>query len=190
MNKKLKNDSLENIWQQQATHEIDLDDIAKLASSLQRKQRFYIALDILSLSPFALLFLFDIQLSFAMKLFFTCLFVSGLVTVFYFIKLRWLAAFGDMANTSNFALSLLRQYQNNARIAKINKHLGWLSVVICIGAATIFQIVDDVEFTPAIKKLGIISFIMLVVATPWCLWAHKRQMHFQTKAEYLKNNLE
>ncbi|MGB3727264.1 MAG: hypothetical protein WA981_16050 [Glaciecola sp.] len=179
MNDSHKNDLLDDIWQTQKTHEIDIKEVVKLAKNQQRKQRVYIALDILSLSPFALLFIIDIQLSMPMYIFIACVFMSGLTMVGYFIKLRWYAAFGDISNTANFTQTLLKQYKNNALIAKINKHTGWMIATATIVITSVMQLFSDDELSVSVKKLAVVSAAMLAFGIPWCIWAHNRQKRFE-----------
>lgn len=190
MSKQHIEDPLEQMWQAQSVHSLDMSEIEKHAKSQRTKQRFYIALDVLSLSPFAVLLLIDTKLSFAFYVFLACIFVSSAIMVAYFVKLRWLAAFGTITDLNDFTHTLIKQYKNNALIAKINKHVGWLSIIMCLCISFILQLTQNKELKEAISTTSAVFALALAFGIPWCIWAHKRQKRFETQASKLEAMIE
>ena len=187
MSEKQINDPLQEMWQEQITHSVDIAEIAKEAKTQRRKQRLYVALDILSLTPCAMFFFIEGEFSFAFYVFIACIFVSGLAMVAYFLKLRWLAAFGDITDTHDFTSTLIQQYKNNALIARINKHVGWLSGVASVTVALVLLVMQGETLDESLKKLGIVTMLMIGFCIPWCIWAHRRQKRFESQVANLQS---
>lgn len=177
--------TLNALWQQQERLDIDSSKVIKMAKSQRLKQRFYMFMDMLSLTPWLLFFVWDIQLSLFLKVFIVLNAIAGTVMIAYFIKLRWISAFGEHSSTEDYKTTLLQQLKNNARIAFINKHLAWISylaasLIIFLHALFIEQ--GPFEFTKKILVLGMVAPLMLL---PWWIWASKRQARFEREYKNL-----
>jgi Flp pilus assembly protein TadB len=181
--------NLDDLWQQQTEISVDTVVIAKMAKSQQRKQRLYIGLDIASLLPISLLFIFLDKLTPFLKVFLLANAIAGVVMVAYFIKLRWAAAFSNHNHTGRYQQDLLQQLKNNAQIAYVNKHLAWMLLFISILAVAIHGWWIDEEIMKTIKKMGLCFAIAGGFLTPWWFWASKRQIRFEKEARNLQSIL-
>jgi hypothetical protein len=180
------NDPLAGIWQTQQTLKIDSQQVAKQAKEQVYKQRFYIFLDFLSLSPFALLFLIDFTFPTFLKVLTAIVFIAGLSMVIYFTKLRWNAAFAQTQTTADYLTVLIKQYENNALIARINKHSAWISCIVSVVAMALTLHFSERTWEERGLRVVIISIIMIVLLAAWYIWADKRQQRFKDQADRLR----
>lgn len=180
------NDPLAGIWQTQQTLNIDSQQVAKQAKEQVYKQRFYIFLDFLSLSPFALLFLIDFTFPTIFKVLTAIVFIAGLSMVIYFTKLRWNAAFAQTQTTADYLTVLIKQYENNALIARINKHSAWISCIVSVIAMALALHFSDRTWEERGLRVVIICIIMIVLLAAWYIWADKRQQRFKDQADRLR----
>jgi hypothetical protein len=180
------NDPLAGIWQTQQTLNIDSQQVAKQAQEQVYKQRFYIFLDFLSLSPFALLFLIDFTFPTFLKVLTAIVFIAGLSMVIYFTKLRWNAAFAQTQTTADYLAVLIKQYENNALIARINKHSAWISCIVSVVAMALTLHFSERTWEERGLRVVIISIIMIVLLAAWYIWADKRQQRFKDQADRLR----
>ncbi|WP_395342184.1 hypothetical protein PN836_000315 [Ningiella sp. W23] len=189
MNKQIPNDTeaddLSKLWQSQPAHTVDINEIKRQANSQKIKQRVYMASDILSLTPFLLFVFVDLNLSLVLKIFIGFVFLSSLIMVGYFVKLRWQGAFGNAQDTNKYVSSLIKQYKNNALIAQINKHVGWMVTPLAIGAMTYVHVVERANVDEKIDNILISSAFITLFSVIWCIWAHKRQKRFEKQANDL-----
>jgi hypothetical protein len=181
--------NLEDLWQQQTEILVDTLVITKMAKLQQRKQRLYIGLDIASLLPIPLLFIFLDKLTPFLKAFLLANAIAGVVMVAYFIKLRWAAAFSNRDHTGRYQQNLLQQLKNNAQIAYINKHVAWIALFISILVVAVHGWWIDEEIIKTIRKVGLSFAIAGGFLIPWWFWASKRQSRFEKEARNLQSIL-
>jgi len=181
---------LSSVWQQQKPLTVDLVDIKRQAQQQTRKQRLYILVDLLSLLPVIIFFILDLTLTAIMQTFLYVSFVIAGINMIYFLKLRWVSAFGAIQNTEDYKQTLLKQLGNNAKIARINKHLSWIVVVAMILLITINNWYYEVAIATSLKKLSIATAVMMLCLVPWYIWANKRQARFERELWALKISLE
>lgn len=182
---------LSDLWLQQNSLTVNINEIKQQAISQTRKQRFYILIDILSLTPLILFLFIDIKLSPILKGFLGINFFAAFVTATYFIKLRWVSAFGNAATIEEYKSSLLKQLKNNAKIAYLNKHMCWVvALAICVllllsGWFEVWTIEQTLKKT--VVSLGMVTALLV----PWYFWANKRQKRFENEVvDFEKNNYE
>lgn len=186
MNEHEKDDLLSSIWQDQPTHNADFNALIKQAKQQQTKQRLYVAMDVLSLTPFLLAFKITLPAYPYLHILLFMLFLCSAFMVIYFLKLRWFAAFGGIHSSKDFTDKLIQQYRNNARIAKVNKYTGMATLPVGVLAALIVSFGDNKTMQDTLYSVGFVSVCLLVLIVPWCFWAHKRQQSFEAKHEHLK----
>ncbi|MFT5540985.1 MAG: hypothetical protein ACI97K_001565 [Glaciecola sp.] len=182
-------DELGSLWREQTEMNLNLNEIKKLADSQRWKQRFYIFMDLLSLTPFLLILFFKIELSLTLQVFIALCFVLSIIIIIYFIKLRWASAFSHQKSTEDFTKNLLVQLHNNARIAYINKHSAWIitiAVLIFISFNAWFMGWDGDKAFSGLLAAALLSLLLFV---PWYIWANKRQIRFEKEAQSIKDLL-
>jgi membrane protein YdbS with pleckstrin-like domain len=179
---------LNMLWGQQDRISIDLADIKKRAKQQTRKQRWYIAVDILSFLPILIFFFVEHNLNALLKAFLMINFVGMVITVAYIIKLRWLSAFGQSKNTEDYKNSLLKQLKNNAKIARLNKHLCWIVVLAMSLILVLNTWYEASGFETFLSKGILILGVTIVLLLPWYLWARKRQIRFEREAKELETS--
>jgi len=177
---------LTNLWQQQSSFDVNVKRIKKQSTVQMRKQRLYMLIDILSLLPFLLIFVIDQKLTASLKGFILANFIASVLTVTYIIRLRCVAAFGKSETIQDYKANLLNQLKNNAKIARLNKHLCWIVVLaLCvIFSVTAWQ--ESWTLQQAIRKVGVSLSIVGLVLLPWFIWAAKRQKRFEDEALVLE----
>jgi Flp pilus assembly protein TadB len=180
---------LTNLWKQQSKLAIDVDSIRQQAISQTRKQRFYILIDVLSLSPILLLFFIDLKLSPILKGFLAVNFCAAFLAAAYFIKLRCLSAFGNDTTIEEYKTSLLQQLKNNAKIAFINKHMCWIVMIALSALVLISAWHESWAVEQTLKKMAISLGLVSVILIPWYFWANERQKRFEKEALELKNKI-
>ncbi len=176
---------LDQLWQAQSARKIDPEHIARQAKSQQFKQRLYITLDILSLLPLLFLFTLDLELTLFLTWFLAINCIAVFATVIYFVKLRWVAAFGQDDSTERYIQRLIKQYRNNAKIALVHKHSAWISWLALVVAFAFKYYSDGINADTQGLKLGAIFIGFSLFLAAWALWAHKRQGRFEKEAEDL-----
>lgn len=179
---------LTNLWQQQSSLDINLEKIKEQAIAQARKQRLYILIDILSLSPILLLLFIDLKLSPILKVFLVINFFAAFLASAYFIKLRCLSAFGKNSTIHQYKTNLLQQLKNNAKIAYLNKHMCWLVMLAISTLILISAWHESWSIEQTLKKSGISLGLVSVVLVPWYFWADKRQKRFEKEAMDLQSN--
>lgn len=187
MNDNNNDELLSSIWQQQTSHTVDVQALIKQARSQRSKQRFYIFLDVLSLVPFLLFFILDFPNSVLLYVLLSVLFASSVVMVIYFTKLRWYAAVGDITNTNDYVSTLIKQYKNNAQIAKINKFSGYLVLPFGVLISITLSLAENRPLQDTISNIFVTFGMMLVFMIPWCWWAGRRQLRFEQKCQQLSD---
>lgn len=179
---------LTNLWKQQSSLNINIDKIRQQVIDQSRKQRLYIVIDILSLSPILLLFFIDLKLSPILKGFLVINFFAAFLATAYFIKLRCLSAFGNDSTIQEYKTSLLQQLKNNAKIAYLNKHMCWI-VMLAISALLLISAWNESwSIEQTLKKTGISLGLVSVILIPWYFWANKRQKRFEKEVLELENS--
>ena len=171
--------SLDALWQQQSTLNVDTRKVVKMAKSQRLKQRFYIFLDVMSLTPYLLFLVWDIELTIFLKAFIAVNAFAGMIMIGYFIKLRWISAFGEYTSTEDYKTRLLQQLKNNAKIAFINKHLAWVSMLLAVSVIALHATFFEDEPFVFTKKIIMVSIIAPLLLVPWWIWASKRQARFE-----------
>lgn len=180
---------LTNLWKQQSNLAIDLESIRQQAISQTRKQRFYILIDVLSLSPILLLFFIDLKLSPILKGFLAVNFCAAFLAAAYFIKLRCLSAFGNDTTIEEYKTSLLQQLKNNAKIAFLNKHMCWIVMIALSALVLISAWHESWAVEQTLEKMAISLGLVSVILVPWYFWANERQKRFEKEALELKNKI-
>lgn len=179
--------TLDALWQEQSTPAIDINKISQKAASQRNKQRLYMFLDVLSLSPFILVLVLIDKTKYAGPIvpFFWFLLMSSGFMVAYFIKLRWLIAFSSAKTTIDYTKTLITQLKNNALIARINKHMTWLAGTLLVG----FLILDGYMRNYSSEQLLSILWRSLVftslIMLPGFFWCRARQARFEHEASQL-----
>ena len=179
--------NLDDLWQQQDEIAIDINNIAKMAKVARRKQILYMSLDIASLIPLPLLFLYMEKLTPFLKGFLLVNCIAASVMVAYFIKLRWAAVFSNHNTTEQYQQNLLQQLKNNAQIAFVNKHVSWLVLFITVTVVAIHGWLIDEALMKTIQKVGLSFAVASAILVPWWFWASKRQKRFETQSQQLQN---
>lgn len=180
---------LTNLWKQQSNLAIDLESIRQQAISQTRKQRFYILIDVLSLSPILLLFFIDLKLSPILKGFLAVNFCAAFLAAAYFIKLRCLSAFGNDTTIEEYKISLLQQLKNNAKIAFLNKHMCWIVMIALSALILISAWHESWAIEQTLKKMAISLGLVSIILIPWYFWANGRQKRFEKEVLALKNKI-
>lgn len=187
MSDQAPDDLLALIWQKQTTHHADLELIIQKAKTQRLKQRLYIGIDILSLLPFCMIFFLDVSNTPYLKYVFGFLFISSLIVVVYFAKLRWLTAFGSAQNVNEHVKALTQQYKNNTIIARVNKHLGLIMIPLGLLIAIVLSIAKNLNIQETLEDIAIVVGLMSLLMIPWSIWAHRRQKHFERLYDQLLN---
>lgn len=182
---------LTDLWQQQDSLNVNIEKIKQQAISQTRKQRLYIFVDIISLTPLLLLFFIDIKLSPILKGFLGLNFFAAFVMAAYLFKLRWISAFGNAVTIQDYKTNLLKQLKNNAKIAYLNKHMCWIvavSICVLLLFSAWYESWTIEQFT---KKTAISIGIVSLMLVPWYIWANKRQKRFEKEVlDFETNNYE
>ncbi len=183
-------DDLSELWQTQTTAKLVPDNIIRRARSQRIKQRFYMLLDVLSLLPVAIYILMDIELPTTLHIFILLAGFLGLITIFYFAKLRWQAMVQSQLETEQYVIMLHQQLINNARIAFLNKHFGWIALLLLTSAFVINSIVTQSSIEEMFGYIARALAYGLVIVIPWSYWAHKREKRFKKEAEQLEMQIQ
>lgn len=179
--------SLETLWRTQEVFNLDIEEIKKSAIHHRRKQRRYIFIDVLSITPLFLFFFIDLDLTPFLKTLLWVNLLASTVVVVYLISLRWKAAFSQCKSTQEYTELTLKQLKNNAHIARINKHCGWLAIVIAISCVFMHGMLQDYSPEKILYKVGLVFVFTALLLIPWTIWAHKRQSRFTKEAEQFQN---
>ncbi|MBO1254741.1 hypothetical protein J3L16_03450 [Alteromonas sp. 5E99-2] len=181
---------LQKLWQKQTISPLDLNDIRRRATLQTRKQRFYLALDIISLSPWLLFFIIDIELPPSQKVFLFVFMIMSLLTLLYIIKLRWTSLRSMNKNTGDYSLRLLQQLKNNQRLAYINKPISFIVILGSACMEPVSYLLGEITLAQAMYK-GAISFAILAASLgPWVWWFHRREKRFEREAAELSRILK
>ncbi|GLR71306.1 hypothetical protein [Agaribacter marinus] len=176
------NNELAALWQQQPALNVNVEEIVNLAKSQRRKQRFYISIDLLSILPWLVILSVGIELSTLLKIFFlVCASVATTISV-YFIKLRWHSAFGQFNNTTEYINACLQQLRNNARIANLSMHLGWIAASGGIAVVLMQLYFGEDEVIGAAVRIC----IFIIWFSLWGIWAYKREKRFLNEVKALE----
>ncbi len=178
-------DDLARLWQTQKVSTIDTEQIEKDCRRQTLKQRLYLFLDFACLVPMVIFFTLQWeQLSRAAAIMIVVLLVVTLPIFIYLARLRWLAAAGFQTATANYLDMLIKQMQNNARIAWLTKHSSWTTALFLIGFYAVLFALGEVPQARQSKALLAISITSVAMAG-FYFWARKREIRFHQKAEEL-----
>ncbi len=181
---------LHQLWQEQTVSPLNLNDIRRRATLQTRKQRFYLALDIICLLPWLAFFIIDIKLPPSQKIFLFVFMTMSVLTVVYIIKLRWTSLRSMNKNTGDYSLRLLQQLKNNQRLAYINKPISLIVILGSLCIEPVSYLLDEITLEQAMHK-GAISFAILVALLgPWVWWFHRREKRFEREAAELSRILK
>jgi hypothetical protein len=181
---------LEHLWKAQHVASVNSDRVIELAKSQRLKQRLYILLDLLSLLPLLWLFTIVDELSVFLKWFVAINCVAVLAMVFYFTRLRWLTAFNQRDTTENYTQRLIKQFNNNAKIAKVNKHSAWMSLLVAVLGISISYYLNPDDVVINLPKFSLMLLAAGAFLAGWTIWAHKRQRRFEDEAKELQKLIQ
>lgn len=178
---------LTELWKAQSVPAIDVSEIKKNLISERRKQRIFMLLDCSAVLPaLYLLHRYWDALSSAAQVFQVIMLVTALPLLVYQLWLRRIAAFYRSEQTQDHLASLIKQIQNNVRIAFITKHSTWLaSLCMCLFFAERY-LSGALSDEKVIRNTLIVVLISAAMAV-WYRWANKRQKRLQKKLQRLCN---
>jgi hypothetical protein len=183
-------DPLKQLWLQQEVVLPDISQVSKRWHKVRLKQWCYVALDVLSLC-----FCFLIVWHNAGKLdglSMTFMVVVMLVSAVFVAYITWLRRFSfgwSSASTDEHIQRLLKQIENNIKIAILSLHSVWfvtLLTVVFYASLYYFEVFPEDRF---IRKLTITLGIHAVVMPGIWIWASRRKKRFSKELAELKQLL-
>jgi len=185
-----QNRDLAKLWQAQPVASVDLAQIKQSLVSERRKQRLFMLLDCSAVLPLLyVLYRFWDDFSPASQAFQAIMLAVALPMLVYQLWLRRIAAFYRADQTHCHVTHLIKQIENNVRIAFITKHSTWLaSLCMCL-------FFTERYFYGALSDEKIIRniFIVLTISGGMAVWyvlANKRQKRLQEKLRSLREMQE
>lgn len=178
-----KKDDIDALWLQQSVQEIDVGQLHKEWTSLRIKQWLYFFVDLIpSLAFPVIVYVLREQLNTFERVWMYSLVALGTVFFFYVVWLRRfsLSAKGQAASTKDYAAKIIKQYQQNIKIASITK----FSALFMPFAFAIYFIGiymgEYFEIERFIRKLTLASLVIGISTPTLYLWAKRRKKKFET----------
>ena len=180
--------SLDQLWQEQPTQELNLENLSKKFKAMRRKQWFYMSVDVLSFLVMVGILLFNKdEMKGLMLAFISLMIVLSLAATIHLIWLRRFALQNTVSTTQAYLQGLKNQYINNIKIAKFSKItiLGVLLVLIVF--FTLSAIYQDWDTAKAVRKTLIASAFTFGGLYPMWLWSNKRIKKYADELEKLES---
>ncbi|GAB2688220.1 hypothetical protein Q4574_13670 [Aliiglaciecola sp. 3_MG-2023] len=178
--------NLDKIWQQQDVTKVNVQSLKRQWWLMRMKQYLYIMLDGLAVMSVPLvLWFFPKELSTFEGVWIGVVFLFVCIWFFY---LLWLRRFSlgfnsETATTSDFIQRVKLQYQQNIKIAYVNKVLCYITPMFFVGYAAFAFWGDFVEQQELVRKAKVMLILNIVCMPLMWLWMHKRQLKFKRLLE-------
>lgn len=172
----MKNDDdLTTLWQQQPVTNIDIEEVKSAFKKEQKKQRLFMLLDFLGVVPTAFIIYWKWDMfSTLASIMIVGVYLLCIPLLAYQLWLRRVVAFNNTQKTQGHLESLIKQMENNAKIAWLTKHSCWLAILFLVVFMGTMYLQGELSEGSNMKRL--ISLGITFGALGWAYqWANKRE---------------